>query len=334
MPFLLLNVSELNWLLKLQEVTEYPKGSSLIYSPKSAGCCVSLRTTGCHLLFSWVHHSIDGLVVTLLSKLFSLTGFDPRIRSSTSRKGRESMNNLETTKNKNQKGSCRTCAGIVTIQYSGGQRPRRVGSLSVETSEEGRTRKSRAHFLQWPASHARVNHDVLPKTGNAIAAVSGSANTNEKHHDYFLRSGLKIMSGERVVIQAHHHYNNQIETRTKSQDFSNDRNDCNVQSKNVSERGHPDKQFANKANQNKTGKITKTNLLTSLSDCFDYKGSSDKKPGDKHHAFMAQPKTGDDKKRKHSPGPGRKELHDKKREPLLPTDQATIEMLARNQQEN
>ena len=91
-----------------------------------------------------------------------------------------------------------------------------LGSLSVETSEEGRTRKFMAHFLQWLVSHVRVlalsKSPRGTKTGNAIAAVNGSAKTNEKHPNSFLLSGLKFMHGERVGIQVHHHNTNQIKT--------------------------------------------------------------------------------------------------------------------------
>ena len=190
------------------------------------------------------------------------------------------MNNCETTENKNR--IKKDLAGPVLELLTNSAVGNNLGSLSVETSEEGRTRKSRDHFLQWPASHDRII--ALPKTGNAIAAVNGSADTKEKHHDYFLRSGLKNMYGERVGIQVHHHNYNQIK----------DRNDHNLQGKNASECGRPDV----------------------------------------HQVFMAQPKTGVEKKRKPSSGPGTKEFHDRKREPLLPTDRATIEMLDRDQQEN
>ena len=46
-------------------------------------------------------------------------------------------------------------------------------------------------------------------------AVRGSANTNENLPNSFLRSGLKIMYGERVGIQVLQHITNQIKTREK-----------------------------------------------------------------------------------------------------------------------
>jgi hypothetical protein len=46
-------------------------------------------------------------------------------------------------------------------------------------------------------------------------AVLGPANANENLQNFLLRSGLKIMYGERVGIQVLQHYTNQIKTREK-----------------------------------------------------------------------------------------------------------------------
>ena len=120
------------------------------------------------------------------------------------------MSNLEATENMNQVKGDLAGPMLELLQYNitvGND----LGSLSVESTEEGRTRIFLAYLLQWLVSHVRVI--VLSKTGNAIAAVNGSAKTNEKHRNFFLRSGLKIMHGERVGIQVHHHNTNQIKTR-------------------------------------------------------------------------------------------------------------------------
>jgi hypothetical protein len=122
------------------------------------------------------------------------------------------MFNSETTENKNW--IKKDLAGPVLEFSTNSAVGNDLGSLSVETSEEGRTRQSRDHFLQWPASHDRII--ALPKIGNAIAAVNGSAKTNEKHHGYLLRSGLKNMYGERVGIQVHQHNCNQINDLNKT----------------------------------------------------------------------------------------------------------------------
>ena len=45
--------------------------------------------------------------------------------------------------------------------------------------------------------------------------VLGPANANENLQNFLLRSGLKIMYGERVGIQVLQHYTNQIKTREK-----------------------------------------------------------------------------------------------------------------------
>ena len=67
------------------------------------------------------------------------------------------------------------------------------------------------HYPTWQESK-REQLKVKLKTGNAIAAVNGSATrkTNENHRNFFL---LKFMHGARVGFQVHHHNTNQIKTR-------------------------------------------------------------------------------------------------------------------------
>ena len=109
-------------------------------------------------------------------------------------------------------------------------RPKYCPTLSCEKEPAFSNFQDYSMGIMVPKVSASSKTDDALKTINAVNgsaenenqsaryrrnAVRGSANTNENLPNSFLRSGLKIMYGERVGIQVLQHNTNQIKTREK-----------------------------------------------------------------------------------------------------------------------
>ena len=133
------------------------------------------------------------------------------------------MSNLETTENKSQAKKMDLAGPMLELINFNTAGSNDCGAQVVHSRVNRQERKFKANFIDWMVQDVCItDHDEAMVTtnglrclNNVMPAVHGSANTNENHQKYLLKSGWNIMHGERVGIQVLQDNPNQIKIGKK-----------------------------------------------------------------------------------------------------------------------